>query len=684
MKRTTALHLSMLKPNLTLLLAALMALTLRLPLAGLAYADDPLVVNSTGDGDDVNPGDGTCETGPSNGICTLRAAIEEANADTAITHTIAFNIAGAGSHTITPGSALPDITHPVIIDGLTQPGASCASWPPTLLIELDGSNVPAQVSLTIPPKPSNLTPPIGLHLIAGNSTVRGLVINNFDDTAKVATITIDKVGVGIVVNTSDNNTIECNFLGTEPDGTTATPNQVGISVGNGNSNLITGNLISGNGNGGSQTAGVIIAVEPVAGGESDGNRIINNRIGTDKNGTADVGNAQDGILLVNVRNTVISGNLIAGNGDDGIDITDVATITFQSLDFAVACDTAPCATGNLVQNNTIGLGANGSILANGDSGVQIEDAEQNVVQFNTVAGNGKHGVEIDDQGLDSCTKGTSPCAISNTIHANSIYANTHLGIDLTGGPEDGSGVTANDSDDSDSGSNMLQNYPVLTSALTGTTWLAVSGVLTSAANSSFTIDLFANDTCDASGHGEGQTFLTSDTVTTGSSGRASFMIAATRPDGTQISATATDAGGNTSEFSECITAETAPVSDTTPPEKVTLLTPADGSTITYSQTISFSWSAASDDLSGIDYYTLQLTGDNDASLGFLASDSITTTQTSYTPTNILAAGVYTWMVQAQDNAGNISNSDPATFTITLPDSTSPDQAVYLPAVIKDD
>jgi CSLREA domain-containing protein len=546
MKPAITLPCSILKPTLTLLLAALLAPALMLALASLAYADNPLIINSTGDGSDANPGDGTCETGSGNGICTLRAAIEESNAETAITHTIAFSITGAGPHTITPGSALPDITHPVIIDGLTQPGASCASWPPTLLIELDGTNVPAQVA-PFPTQPSDLIPPIGLHLTAGNSTVRGLVINNFDDD-----ITIDKVGIAIVVDTSDNNTVECNFLGTEPDGTTAAPNQVGISVDSGNSNTITDNLISGNGNGGSQNAGVIIAVEPENGGESDGNQIIDNRIGTDKNGTADLGNAQDGILLINARNTVISGNLISGNGDDGIDITDVATITFQSLIFTVACDTAPCATGNVIQYNTIGLDMNGNPLANGDGGVQIEDAEQNVVQFNTVAGNGKHGVEINDQGTDACTKGVSPCAIRNTIHANSIYTNTNLGIDLTGGTENGSGITANDGDDSDSGSNMLQNYPVLSSALTSTTSLYVSGVLTTAANSSFTIDLFANDACDASGHGEGQTFLTSDTVITNGSGRADFVIETAQPDDTYISATATDPGGNTSEFSGCV------------------------------------------------------------------------------------------------------------------------------------
>src|SRR5438874_4925567 len=48
------------------------------------YAQAPFpeifVVNSTGDADDAFPGDGNCETAVGNGVCTLRAAIEEANA----------------------------------------------------------------------------------------------------------------------------------------------------------------------------------------------------------------------------------------------------------------------------------------------------------------------------------------------------------------------------------------------------------------------------------------------------------------------------------------------------------------------------------------------------------------------------------------------------------------------------
>jgi CSLREA domain-containing protein len=37
-------------------------------------------VNNTSDAVDATPGDGVCATAPGNGVCTLRAAIQEANA----------------------------------------------------------------------------------------------------------------------------------------------------------------------------------------------------------------------------------------------------------------------------------------------------------------------------------------------------------------------------------------------------------------------------------------------------------------------------------------------------------------------------------------------------------------------------------------------------------------------------
>ncbi|HAK75548.1 MAG TPA: hypothetical protein DCM71_01225, partial [Runella sp.] len=71
-----------------------------------------LTVNDLGDAGDATPGDGVCAT--SGGVCTLRAAIQEANALTTC-GTIAITITPTGTITLT--SALPAIDHDLSITG---------------------------------------------------------------------------------------------------------------------------------------------------------------------------------------------------------------------------------------------------------------------------------------------------------------------------------------------------------------------------------------------------------------------------------------------------------------------------------------------------------------------------------------------------------------------------------------
>src|SRR5436190_23146065 len=75
-----------------------------------ASAAGPFIVNSSGDTADVNAGDGFCDDGTT--ACTLRAAIQEANAF-AGQDTIQFSI-GTGAQTIAPASQLPTITDGVV------------------------------------------------------------------------------------------------------------------------------------------------------------------------------------------------------------------------------------------------------------------------------------------------------------------------------------------------------------------------------------------------------------------------------------------------------------------------------------------------------------------------------------------------------------------------------------------
>src|ERR1043165_4279589 len=63
----------------------------------LIVAGTTFTVNSTDDTADASPGDGVCETATGNGVCTLRAAIQEANASTGPV-TISFNIPASDVH----------------------------------------------------------------------------------------------------------------------------------------------------------------------------------------------------------------------------------------------------------------------------------------------------------------------------------------------------------------------------------------------------------------------------------------------------------------------------------------------------------------------------------------------------------------------------------------------------------
>lgn len=97
----------------------------------------------------------------------------------------------------------------------------------------------------------------------------------------------------------------------------------------------------------------------------------------------------------------------------------------------------------------------------------------------------------------------------------------------------------------------------------------IRGTLNSAPNSTFTLEFFSNSSCDPSGYGEGARFLGRALATTDASCNATFEITlpVSAAPGSFITATATDAAGNTSEFSAC-----SPVSVNQPP--LTALSPA--------------------------------------------------------------------------------------------------------------
>jgi len=131
-------------------------------------------VNSTADTVDVNNGDGICAD--SQGRCTLRAAISEANWNKGA-NTINFNLPGTAPVTIQLLSSLPqfvlqDRTGGTLIDGYSQPGSQVNT-------AAHGSNAIPGVYLVGTGNSPSLN---GFRITSASNTVRGIVFNRFDRT----------------------------------------------------------------------------------------------------------------------------------------------------------------------------------------------------------------------------------------------------------------------------------------------------------------------------------------------------------------------------------------------------------------------------------------------------------------------------------------------------------------------
>jgi hypothetical protein len=228
-------------------------------------------------------------------------------------------------------------------------------------------------------------------------------------------------------------------------------------------------------------------------------------------------------------------NVISGNGGDGV-------VIFGSD-----------ATGNKVQGNFIGTGANGTTALGNDDGVVISSGHDSTIG-GTASGAGNRIANNDQDGVLVF----GGLAVGNGILSNSIFSNGELGIDL--GPE---GVTANDTDDPDgsSSNNHLQNFPIIASAIRSNTtnFTTISGTINSNPSQNYTVQCFVAAP-DPSGHGEGQIPAGADTtVTTDAGGDGSFACVSPVPlAGQAVTATATNTSGtaagtsvgDTSEFSQ--------------------------------------------------------------------------------------------------------------------------------------
>ena len=543
--------------------------------AGPAHAAT-FLVDSTGDAGDAAP-EGTCDSAPGPPVaCTLREAIQEANWLGGGPHNINFGI-GVGPQTIVLGSALPFISSVVIIDGTTQPGFVAAA-PFAPIIELSAAACGAVAALD-------------LRAGSSGSTIRGLVINRCPN-------------LGIRVLGQSNCVIAGNFLGTDLAGTAPLGNRVGVYIG-GSASAANNNRVGGTNGGVDDSDRNIISsnsqdgIQINAGSGGAANNVVeNNYIGVDVNGTAGLGNGSQGVAVftgfANTNNVIggtaaNAGNLISGNGNDGVLIGNAGTTgTLVQGNFigTNAAGTAAIPNGRGVEidvsasGNTIGgaaAGAGNVISGNTTQGVFIHAAsnnntiQQNIIGRNATntgaVANGSGGVRIENSSgnaiggtgandgniIGGNAGGGDGVAIlggatGNAILRNSIFSNGGLGIDL----EDDF-VTANDVGDGDVGANNLQNTAVLSAVATdGAGNVHIAGSLNAVPGvATYRVEFFAHTSPDPSGHGEALRYLGFQDVTTDATGNGIIgltLAAVVNAPADYVTTTVTDASNNTSEI----------------------------------------------------------------------------------------------------------------------------------------
>jgi hypothetical protein len=243
------------------------------------------------------------------------------------------------------------------------------------------------------------------------------------------------------------------------------------------------------------------------------NTLVGNMIGVDATGVIYMGNEYQGVAVYEGADyTIIGGtepghgNTIAGNVRGGILLR---------------------SDHNLVEGNVIGRDGLGSTNPPNGTGVWISsDAAQNVIRDNVIGGNHNSGISTRGWGnriehnevfgnieYGVHVKGTD--ALTNTITHNSIHHNVGLGIKL------------------EDGGNAALPAPAITS------WDLASGIATGTSCALCTVEIFSDD------EDEGETFegtAVADQIGAWSLGTGAPF------DGPNLTATATDPDGNTSQF----------------------------------------------------------------------------------------------------------------------------------------
>ena len=450
---------------------------------------------------------------------SLRWAMSSAPPNSLIT----FDLGNTCPNAIVLGSPLPDVTAgQLIINATSQPGWTAND---------DTTAFDATICVFVV---ANTSVPYALHVPSSaaantNLVVRGLGLAGFNSAA----IQLEGGSNHIIAGNEFTSLVDDLALlgvGQNHDGIYLTGSAATATIGS-SSDPSQINLISDSSGAGVHIDGTVGAIKEVVAG---------NLIGVAPDGITASGNGT-GIEIDSSNGNVVENNIVDNNTAAGITISGLSA--FQ----------------NVVQNNIIGENANDAAAGNLGPGVLIENsANHNVIGAfpggyygsNFINYNGAQGVFI------------SNGSAGNLVLANNIAYNGGLAVDLGV-----AGATANQNPQvaNTSQPNELQNYPIINNAFrtAATEW--VQGTLTTFANQTVQIDVYAVLNCVSPGsrssRGGGGQHEVLATVTTNASGVANFWIKFDSlgpmgyPFPYTISATATSTTGHddTSEIGNCAT-----------------------------------------------------------------------------------------------------------------------------------
>ena len=315
-------------------------------------------------------------------------------------------------------------------------------------------------------------------------------------------------GQGIYISdiNSAGNAISGNYIGTDSSGIAPAGNyRQGILISAGAQNNQIGGTAAGAGN--------VIAYNGLGGIRIDSpyNRVQGNLVGVGADGATRLGNQSNGVRIGGNNNTVGPGNIISNNQHSGLLLlggyTSVQGNTLEQNGRSGICVAGPNTTldANLIRGN--GTGSGPWLECALRSGIVISSTDSTLVTDNTITANAEAGITVYG-------------GQSNRLLGNSISGNQGLGIRLL------------------SGGNNNVTAPLLRSTANDT--------LRGQSCPSCRVEVFT-DTSN-----QGRDFV--GATVAGSDGNFALALDPQKLSGPRLTATQTDALGNTSPFAAAVAA----------------------------------------------------------------------------------------------------------------------------------